>query len=235
VVAAALAHIPEKTRIVSLCTSAFVLAAAGKLDGLRATTHWGLCARLATLFPKVSVDPDVLFVDNGRVITSAGGAAGIDLCLHLVRRDFGAEVAAAAARRCVVAPWRDGGQAQFIEHPIPIDSDSSTADTRNWALRHLDSTLSVPELARYARLSVRTFTRRFRAEVGQSPTQWVIQRRVDHARRLLESTALPIDQIANAAGFTSTTLLRKHLRSSVGLSPVGYRRTYSAPRSHTLT
>jgi transcriptional regulator GlxA family with amidase domain len=232
-IAAALVRIPAKTRIVSLCTSAFVLAAAGMLDGHRATTHWGLCSRLARLFPQVSVDPDVLFVDNGRVLTSAGGAAGIDLCLHLVRRDFGADIAAAAARRCVVAPWRDGGQAQFIEHPMPIDSGNSTADTRGWALSHLDSSLSVPDLARHARMSVRTFTRRFRAEVGQSPTQWIIQRRVDHTRRLLESTDLTVDQIASAVGFASATLLRKHLRSSVGLSPGAYRRTFAAPSPNT--
>lgn len=228
-VAAAIAQIPAATRIVSLCTSAFVLAATGMLNGDRATTHWGLCTQLARLFPQVSVDPDVLFVDNGRVLTSAGGAAGIDLCLHLVRRDFGADVAAAAARRCVVAPWRDGGQAQFIEHPIPIDSDNSTADTRNWALNHLDASLSVPDLARHASMSVRTFTRRFRAEVGQSPSQWIIQRRVEHSRRLLESTDLTVGQITAAAGFASATLLRKHLRSAVGLSPGAYRRAFAAP------
>ncbi|WP_345409133.1 AraC family transcriptional regulator [Nonomuraea salmonea] len=136
-VAAALARIGPRARIVSLCTSAFLLGAAGLLDGRRATTHWALCDALARLFPEVEVDPGVLFVDNGRILTSAGGAAGIDLCLHLVRLDHGAAVASAAARRCVVAPWREGGQAQFIEHPVPQDTDRSTSATRQWALDHL--------------------------------------------------------------------------------------------------
>ena len=151
------------------------------------------------------------------------------VCLHLVRRDFGAAPAAAAARRCVVAPWRDGGQAQFIEHPMPVGSDSSTAATREWALSHLDTELSIADLARHSSMSVRTFTRRFRAEVGQSPLQWVITRRVDHSRRLLESTDLTVDQIAAEVGFASATLLRKHLRATVGLSPGTYRRTFAPP------
>jgi transcriptional regulator GlxA family with amidase domain len=228
-VTAALALIPSTTRVVSLCTSAFVLAAAGMLNGQKATTHWNLCHQLATMFPHVRVDPDVLFVDNGRVLTSAGGAAGIDLCLHLVRRDFGADVAAAAARRCVVAPWRAGGQAQFIEHPMPSGTENSTAATRDWALIHLNTSLSVPELARHAQMSVRTFTRRFRAELGDSPTRWIIQRRVDQSRRLLETTDLTVDQIAAATGFASATLLRKHLRAAVGLSPTAYRGSFTAP------
>ena len=228
-VTAALELIAPTTRIVSLCTSAFVLAAAGMLDGQRATTHWALCQQLADLFPRVQVDQDVLFVDNGRVLTSAGGAAGIDLCLHLVRRDFGAAAAARAARRCVVAPWRDGGQAQFIEHPMPVDTSHSTAATREWAMTHLDTALPVPDLARHARMTVRTFTRHFRAEVGQSPTQWVIQQRVDHTRKLLESTDLTVDQVATAAGFASATLLRKHLHAAVGLSPGSYRRSFGVP------
>ncbi|HEV2373299.1 MAG TPA: helix-turn-helix domain-containing protein [Streptosporangiaceae bacterium] len=227
--AAALARIPSATRLVSLCTSAFVLAAAGFLDGLSATTHWALCDRLAELFPAVTVDPDVLFVDNGRVLTSAGGAAGIDLCLHLIRRDHGAEVANGAARRCVVAPWRDGGQAQFIDRPLPAESQSSTSATRAWALGHLEGPLSLAELARHAQMSVRTFSRRFRAEVGESPAQWLIQRRVDTARRLLETTDLTVEQVAGAAGFGSATLLRKHLHAVVGLSPASYRRTFVAP------
>jgi transcriptional regulator GlxA family with amidase domain len=222
----ALHGIPESTRIVSLCTSAFVLAAGGLLDGLEATTHWSLCDRLANLFPTVKVNPDVLFVDNGRVLTSAGGAAGIDLCLHLIRRDHGAEVANAAARRVVVAPWRDGGQAQFIERPLPQDTQSSTSPTRAWALDNLDRPLSVADLSAHARMSVRTFARRFRAEVGESPARWQIQRRVDLARRMLETTDLTVEQIAVKSGFGSATLLRKHLHASVGLAPASYRRRF---------
>lgn len=158
-------------------------------------------------------------------------AAGIDLCLHLVRRDFGAAAAASAARRCVVAPWRDGGQAQFIEHPMPVDTSHSTAATREWAMTHLDNALPVPDLARHARMTVRTFTRRFRAEVGLSPTQWIIQQRVDHTRKLLESTDLTADQVATASGFASPTLLREHLHAAVGLSPGSYRRSFAVPTS----
>lgn len=228
-VLAALRLVRPAARIVSLCTSAFVLAAAGLLDGRTATTHWKLSGAFGELFPHVSVDPDVLFVDNGQVLTSAGGAAGIDLCLHLVRRDHGAEVANGAARRCVVAPWRDGGQAQFIEHPLPVDPDSSTAGARAWALAHLDEPIGLLELARHANMSVRTFSRRFRAEVGESPAQWLIQRRVDSARRLLETSDLTVDHIAAAAGFGSGTLLRKHFHATLGVAPGAYRRRFSAP------
>lgn len=225
----ALDRIPPTCRVVSLCTSAFVLAAAGLLDGRSATTHWTLCTALADMFPEVAVDPDVLFVDNGRVLTSAGGAAGLDLCLHIVRRDFGADVANGCARRVVVAPWRDGGQAQFIDQPLPIDTDMSTSPTRTWALARLDEPLGLADLARHANMSVRTFSRRFRAEVGDSPLQWLLDRRIDTARRLLETTELTVDQIATAVGFGSATLLRKHLHAKVGLSPVVYRRTFNAP------
>jgi transcriptional regulator GlxA family with amidase domain len=225
----ALDRVSPTCRVVSLCTSAFVLAAAGLLDGRSATTHWTLCAALADMFPQVAVDPDVLFVDNGRVLTSAGGAAGLDLCLHIVRRDFGADVANGAARRVVVAPWRDGGQAQFIDQPVPVDSDMSTSATRTWALARLDQPLGLADLARHANMSVRTFSRRFRAEVGGSPLQWLLDRRIDTARRMLETTDLTVDQIATAVGFGSATLLRKHLHAKVGLSPVTYRRTFSAP------
>lgn len=228
-VSAALNLVRANARIVTLCTSAFVLAATGMLDGLGATTHWALCADFARLFPRVSVDPDVLFVDNGRLLTSAGGAAGIDMCLHLVRRDHGAEVANAAARYCVVAPWRHGGQAQFIEHPLPEESDNSTADTREWLLRHLAEPLSLAILADHAHMSVRNFTRRFHGEVGESPLQWINQRRVEHARRLLEATDLTVQQVAAAAGFINPTVLRKHLNARVGLTPGSYRRVYRVP------
>jgi len=228
-VVAALDLVRPDSRIVSLCTSAFVLAAAGLLDGRTATTHWKLSGAFAELFPQVSLDPDVLFVDNGQVLTSAGGAAGIDLCLHLVRRDHGAEVANAAARRCVVAPWRDGGQAQFIEHPLPADPHSSTAGARAWALAHLDEPIGLAELARHVNMSVRTFSRRFRAEVGEGPAQWLIQRRVERARRLLETSDLTVDHVASASGFSSGTLLRKHFHATLGVAPGSYRRAFAAP------
>ena len=233
-VAAALALARPDARIVTLCTSAFVLAATGALDGLEATTHWALCAELARLFPDVNVNPDVLFVDNGRLLTSAGGAAGIDMCLHLVRRDYGADVASSAARYCVVAPWRDGGQAQFIDRPLPADTDHSTAPTRDWLLRRLADPLTLTDLAEHAHMSVRTFSRRFQEEVGESPRQWINQRRVEHARRLLESTDLTVQQVATASGFQDPALLRKHFNSRLGLPPGAYRRGYSPPQAQPL-
>lgn len=233
-VAAAIALARPDARIVTLCTSAFVLAATGALDGLEATTHWALCAEFARLFPNVSVSPDVLFVDNGRLLTSAGGAAGIDMCLHLVRRDYGADVASSAARYCVVAPWRDGGQAQFIDHPLPVDADHSTAPTREWLLRRLADPLTLADLAAHAHMSVRTFSRRFQEEVGESPRQWINQRRVEHARRLLESTGLTVQQVATASGFQNPAVLRKHFNNRLGLPPGTYRRSYAPPRADPL-
>ncbi|MFJ3906431.1 GlxA family transcriptional regulator [Streptomyces sp. NPDC090025] len=227
--AAALDLIRPDARVVSLCSSAFLLAAAGLLDGHRATTHWMLCDAFARLFPKIDVDPDVLFVDSGRILTSAGGAAGIDLCLHLVRRDHGAAVASAAARRVVVAPWREGGQAQFIEHPVPADADRSTSATRHWVLTRLAEPLTLKDLARHALMSERTFTRRFRAEVGTSPLQWLLQRRIDHARHLLETTELTVAAIATACGFGDPVALRKHFHTHLGLAPLAYRAAHRAP------
>ncbi|MEU1080796.1 helix-turn-helix domain-containing protein [Streptomyces sp. NPDC005908] len=224
-----LKSIGQRTRIVSLCTSAFLLAAAGLLDDLRATTHWTLCDAFARLFPGVEVDPNVLFVDNGRILTSAGGAAGIDLCLHLVRQDHGASVAAAAARRVVAAPWREGGQAQFIEHVVPPDTDRSTSATREWALRRLAEPITLEDMARHAHMSVRTFTRRFRQETGVSPLKWLSQRRLGHARHLLESTDLPVARIAGACGFSDPVALRRQFHTYVGLSPAAYRRAHGAP------
>lgn len=226
---AALARIRLSTRVVSLCTSAFLLAAAGLLDGLRATTHWALCGLLARQFPRVEVDPQVLFIDNGRILTSAGGAAGIDLCLHLVRRDHGATVAGAAARRCVVAPWREGGQAQFIDHPVPEEGDRSTSATRQWVLGRLAEPITLEDMARHAHMSVRTFTRRFRGEVGTSPLKWLVQSRLAQARRLLESTDLAVARVATASGFGSPVVLRKHFQLHLGLSPLAYRRAHNAP------
>ncbi|MET9532415.1 helix-turn-helix domain-containing protein [Streptomyces sp. NPDC006649] len=228
-VAAALARIGPGARIVSLCTSAFLLAGAGLLDGLRATTHWALCDRFTRLFPDIAVDPDVLFVDNGRILTAAGGAAGIDLFLHLVRRDHGATVAGSAARRCVVAPWREGGQAQFIEHPVPKDADRSTSATRQWTLSRLAEPVTLQDMARHAHMSERTFTRRFRAEAGTSPLQWLVQSRLTQARHLLESSDLTVARIATACGFGDPVALRKHFHIHIGLSPLAYRRAHRAP------
>ena len=216
----------RRARLVSICTSAFVLAAAGLLDGRSATTHWLHAERFRTLFPRVALNPDVLFVDNGDVLTSAGNAAGIDLCLHLVRRDHGAEVAARCARRGVVAPFRDGGQSQFIERPLPEVTDAGTGPTREWAIGRLSEPLTLAELAEHARMSVRTFTRRFRAETGQSPAQWLIHQRVQLALTLLASTDLPVGRVATEAGFGTSTSLRQHLHTAVGVAPLAYRRTF---------
>ncbi|MGH2939695.1 MAG: GlxA family transcriptional regulator [Solirubrobacterales bacterium] len=228
-VSRALASIRAETRVVSLCTGSFVLAAAGLLDGLEATTHWGYSDLFARLFPQVDLRPDVLFVDAGRVLTAAGAAAGIDLCLHLIRRDHGAAVANAAARRCVVPPWREGGQAQYIERPVPSLEAASTGPTRAWASDRLTARLTLADLAGHAGVSVRTFSRRFQAEVGVSPMQWLSRQRVDRARSLLETSDLPVESVAYEAGFTSATVLRQQLRASLGVTPQAYRRTFRAP------
>jgi transcriptional regulator GlxA family with amidase domain len=219
-------------RMVSICTGAFALAHAGLLDGRRATTHWRYAAQLAERFPAVDVDPDVLYVDEGDVLTSAGVAAGIDLCLHIVRRDHGSEVANAAARRCVVPPWRDGGQAQFIQRTLPPPDGASTSTARAWALGRLHEPLDLAAMAAHARMSVRSFTRRFRHETGLSPSQWLTGQRVEHARLLLETTDLAIDEVARQAGFGTSVSLRQHLHAAVGVAPLAYRRTFRAtPRS----
>ncbi|PZG21791.1 AraC family transcriptional regulator [Nonomuraea aridisoli] len=214
-------------RVASLCTGAFVLAQAGLLDGRRATTHWGLAGDLAARFPAVDVQPDLLFVEDGGIFTSAGAAAAIDLCLHLVRVDYGAAVANAAARLAVVPPVRPGGQAQFIETPLPAERGTSLAATRAWALTHLDRPLTLTDLARHAGMSVRTLTRRFHAETGQSPLQWLLLRRVDRARELLETTGLPMDQVAGKSGLGSADSLRKHMVARVGLTPTAYRASFT--------
>ena len=225
-VAAALATIRPGTRLVSICTGAFVLAAAGLLDGRPATTHWKYAATLRALHPDVDVDENVLFVDDGDVLTSAGIAAGIDLCLHIIRRDHGTQVANAVARHCVVPPWREGGQAQFIDRHLPTDDDASTAATRAWACENLDQPLTIEQLARHASMSARTFNRRFREETGQSPGVWVRRRRLDRARELLEQHDLPVDEVARRAGLGSGGNLRHHLRRGVGMSPTSYRKVY---------
>ncbi|GGN57127.1 transcriptional regulator [Streptomyces albiflavescens] len=227
---AALALIRPGTRLVSICTGAFVLAAAGLLDGHRATTHWQVVDEFRRLFPRVSLDPDVLFVDDGSILTSAGAASGIDVCLHILRKDHGSELANKVARRCVVPPLREGGQAQYIEQPVPEPSGTSTAATRAWALARLGDPLTLTDLAGHARMSLRTFARRFNDEVGMSPGRWLIQQRVSRARHLLESSDLSVDQIAGEVGFATGTSLRQHLHAAIGVTPQAYRRTFQATR-----
>ncbi len=225
-VRAALHTIRPGTRLVSICTGAFVLAAAGLLDGRPATTHWRFADTLRALFPSVRVDENVLFVDDGDVLTSAGLAAGIDLCLHIIRSDHGTQVANEVARYCVVPPWREGGQAQFIDRHLPVADHASTAATREWALAHLDEPLTVQALARHAHMSPRTFNRRFRAETGEAPGSWIRNRRIDRARELLESRNLPVDEVARLSGLGTGGNLRHHLRRGVGMSPSSYRKVY---------
>ncbi|WP_369393898.1 GlxA family transcriptional regulator [Streptomyces sp. CG1] len=229
-VSAALARIRPDARIVSICTAAFVLAEAGLLDGRRATTHWQVADVFRRRFPRVDLDPDVLFVADGRMLTSAGAASGVDVCLHIVRTDHGSELANAVARRCVVPPFRDGGQAQYIEQPVPESGAASTAATRAWALERLDEPLTLTDLAGHARMSLRTFARRFGDEVGLSPGRWLIQQRVARARHLLESSDLPVDRIAAEVGFATGASLRQHLHTAIGVSPQAYRRTFQQTR-----
>ena len=224
--AAALAHIRPGTRLVSICTGSYVLAAAGYLDGRPATTHWMHAEHFQRLFPRIDVDADVLFVDDGDVLTSAGVAAGIDLCLHLVRRDHGAAVANEVARRAVVPPHRDGGQAQYIRRPVPEAGSAGTTAARAWALGRLHEPIQLRDMAEQESMSVRTFTRRFREEVGVSPGQWLTQQRVEHARHLLESSDLSIDHVARDAGFGTAQSMRQHLQAALGVTPTTYRRTF---------
>ncbi|MET9452613.1 GlxA family transcriptional regulator [Streptomyces cinerochromogenes] len=226
----ALARIRPDARIVSICTAAFVLAEAGLLDGRRATTHWQVADLFRRRYPRVDLDPDVLFVADGRVLTSAGAASGVDICLHIVRTDHGSELANAVARRCVVPPFRDGGQAQYIEQPVPESGAASTAATRVWALERLDEPLTLADLADHARMSLRTFARRFNDEVGLSPGRWLIQQRVARARHLLEASDLPVDRIAAEVGFATGASLRQHLHAAIGVSPQAYRRTFQQAR-----
>ncbi|MFG2146348.1 GlxA family transcriptional regulator [Streptomyces sp. NPDC048696] len=214
------------TRIVGICTATYVLAAAGLLDHRPATTHWREADRLQRMFTTTRIDPDVLFVDDGDILTSAGVAAGIDLCLHLVRRDHGSQVANDVARSCVVPPWRDGGQAQYIQRPVPDATASGTAPTQAWALARLADPLTLADLAEHAHMSVRTFSRRFREETGTTPGQWLIRQRVDLARHHLETTDWPVDLVAHRCGFGSGVSLRQHLQAAIGVSPQAYRRTF---------
>jgi transcriptional regulator GlxA family with amidase domain len=215
-------------RVASICTGAFALGHAGLLDGRRVTTHWFAASELARLFPAARVEPDVLYCEDGRVFTSAGLSAGIDLCLHMLRTDHGEKLGSAVARAMVASPHREGGQAQFIERPIP-PAIGGLEDVRAWALSNLDAQLDVPTLASKAAMSPRHFARRFTAETGATPLQWVISQRVREARRLLEETDLPIEDVAQRAGFGSAPSLRQHFGRAMATSPAAYRRTFRVP------
>ena len=221
------------SRIASICTGGFFLAAAGLLDGRPVTTHWECAPLFRRWYPHIRLDEGVLFVDDGDVLTSAGAASGVDLCLHLIRTDHGTDLANRAARRCVVPPFRDGGQAQYIERPIPDDGAASTSATREWALQQLGEPLDLSRLARHAHMSLRTFGRRFRDETGLTPRRWLIHRRLDRARHLLESSTMTIDQIASEIGFSTAASLRQHMNAELGVSPRAYRRTFQAAGAAT--
>ncbi|WP_017571456.1 GlxA family transcriptional regulator [Nocardiopsis halotolerans] len=224
--AAAVARIPPDARVASICTGAFVLAAAGLLDGCRVTTHWKSAGYFRAMYPGIDLDPDVLYTDNGRVLTAAGVASGIDLGLHMIRVDHGAAVANEVARGTVVPPHRDGGQAQYIRRPVPEPERAATGRARAWALAHLHLQPGLREMALQESMSVRTFTRRFRDEVGVSPGQWIAQQRLDRARQLLEESDLPVDGVAHEAGFGTAASLRQHMHTELGVSPSAYRRTF---------
>jgi transcriptional regulator GlxA family with amidase domain len=214
-------------RVVSICTGAFALAAAGVLDGLHATTHWRHIEHLERDFPGVTVDRDVLYVDEGDVLTSAGVCCGIDLCLHIVRRDLGAVVANEIARGLVAAPHRDGGQAQYVPAPVAVAGEASLSDTRSWALDQLEEALTLRVLARHAGLSQRTFLRRFTEETGTTPLRWLLNARLGKARELLETTDHSVDRVARDCGLGTAANLRLHFRRVLGTTPTTYRRTFT--------
>jgi transcriptional regulator GlxA family with amidase domain len=213
--------------VAGMCSGAFVLAAAGLLDGRPATTHWGLAELLAGLYPTVRVDASALYVDDGDVLTAGGGASGMDLGLHLIRTMCGADVATKLAKGMVLPPHRPGGQAQYIESPMPeADDDDPLTESMAWALTKLDTNLPVDALAQHAHMSRRNYDRRFREITGTAPATWLTHQRVIRAQQLLESTELPIDQIARYCGFSSAAAMRPHFRRLVGVAPVTYRETF---------
>ncbi|MFJ5263590.1 GlxA family transcriptional regulator [Streptomyces sp. NPDC088387] len=215
------------TRIASVCVGAFLFAATGLLDGLRATTHWIAAPDLAERYPRVTVDPNVLYVDNGQFLTSAGAAAALDMCLHMVRRDYGSAVAAHAARMSVMPLEREGGQAQFIVHDRPPAPAGATMEPLlNWMEEHCDRDLTLEEIAGRAGMSTRTLNRRFREQTGTTPLQWLHRARVRRAQHLLETTPYSVERIASQAGFGSPTAFRERFRRVVGTSPQGYRRAF---------
>ncbi len=214
-------------RLVTICSGVFVLAAAGLLDGLRATTHWRHAERLQSRYPSVRVEPDVLFVDEGQILTSAGSAAGIDLCLHIIRTDYGAEIANQVARRLVVPPQRDGGQSQYIPAPVRREATHGLARVLDWAQRRLHEPLTVDHLAGRAAMSGRTFARRFRDGTGTTPHQWLTHQRLLAAQRRLETTDDAIDIVAEAVGLRTAATLRLHFREMLKTTPTAYRRKFS--------
>ncbi|MCR2783185.1 MULTISPECIES: helix-turn-helix domain-containing protein [unclassified Microbacterium] len=209
--------------VLSVCSGSFVLAAAGVLDGRRATTHWMYADQMARMYPNIDVDPDVLYVQDGRIITSAGTAAGLDACLHLLRQELGAEMTNTIARRMVIAPQRDGGQAQFIAKPLPLAANQSLAPVTDWMIANLREDLSVEQLAARAHMSPRTFARRFKADHGATPAAWLSRQRLIHAQRLLEKTDFGLDRIADESGFGSAAVLRQNFARTLGLTPTAYR------------
>ncbi|MDQ3740290.1 MAG: transcriptional regulator FtrA [Actinomycetota bacterium] len=219
-------------RLVSICSGAFVLAATGLLDGRRAATHWRYAAALRRRHPQVIVDESVLYVDDSDVLTSAGSAAGIDLCVHLVRADHGTAIANQVARRLVVAPHREGGQAQFIDRPVPDADDDRVQAAMAWALEHLAEPVTVGQLAARAFMSPRTFTRQFRRAAGQSPMAWLVEQRVRASMSLLETTDRPVEWVGAASGFATPASYRRHFRRVAGVSPSQYRRAFAAGEPH---
>ena len=213
-------------RVLSVCTGAFVLGAAGLLDGRKCTTHWRYAAELADRFPHADVDPDVLYVETDSVITSAGSAAGLDACLYLLRKEFGVQIANTVARRMVVPPHRDGGQAQFVRTPMPQTSADTLAPLLVWLGEHLDEPLTVADVAARVHMSPRTFARRFRDETGTTPHQWWTHQRVMLAESLLEETELAIDTVARRSGFGNAATLRHHFVHARGTTPQAYRQSF---------
>ncbi|MEV7075922.1 helix-turn-helix domain-containing protein [Streptomyces sp. NPDC093990] len=218
-------------RVLSVCSGVFVLAAAGLLDGRRCTVHWHHAEELARAYPRLTVEPDVLYVDEDPVITSAGTAAGIDACLHIVRKEQGTEVANKIARRMVVPPHRDGGQAQYIERPLPRSRCDTVGEVLVWMEQHLDEEVTVEQLAERAHMSPRTFARRFQQETGTTPYRWILRQRVLLAQRLLEATDETVDAIAGRTGFGTAAALRHQFLRAVGTTPNAYRRTFQGPEA----
>lgn len=212
--------------LLSVCSGSFILAAAGVLDGRKATTHWMYAETMTQMYPAIEVDPDVLYVQDGRIITSAGTAAGLDACLHLLRQELGAEMTNTIARRMVVPPQRDGGQAQYILHPLPEVASLSLSPVTDWMLENLRMELTVDQLAAKAHMSPRTFARRFKADYGTTPAAWLGRQRIIHAQRLLEQTDLGLDRIAYECGFGSASVLRQNFSRVLGTTPTAYRATF---------